>query len=354
MDVFEENHETAPVVSVVIPTYNRAACLQPTLLCLLRQKLSRNVRYEIIVVDSGGDVTGLLIANLQKAYPGVIRYKKIETSQNRSLLRNSGAELAAGEVLIFVDNDMMVPPEFIEAHCNAHKETGNLVLLGKRLALMEFSVFQFSYNLLLNNFSLLETMPYYRDVRDEALDDRGLSIEDVECPWRFCWSHNFSIRRELFFAAGGFNVEFGENWGYEDIELGWRVYRLGGVFRIEKSLPVYHQQHFEQSKTEELTAKHNLNLFLRLHRRYDVELFLVFGNEFDRHIGAVRKVKDAFSSPLPAEMADKYDMVLGCLDGLNETCHFGLYMPDCEDESIESVLILRAFYHLPKEVRFSL
>jgi hypothetical protein len=29
-------------------------------------------------------------------------------------------------------------------------------------------------------------------------------------------------------------------------------------------------------------------------------------------------------------------------------------MPDCEDESIESVLILRAFYHLPKEVRFSL
>ncbi|MDR1218810.1 MAG: glycosyltransferase [Treponema sp.] len=357
MDVFEEKeekHETAPAVSVIIPTYNRAAYLQPTLVCLLHQKLSQGVIYEIIIVDSGSDITGVLAANLQKAYPGVIKYKKIETSQNRSLLRNSGAELAEGEVLIFVDNDMMVPPEFIETHYNAHKETGNLVLLGKRLALMEFAIFQFGYNLLLNNFSMLENMPYYRDVRDEVLDDRGISIEDVACPWRFCWSHNFSIRRELFFAAGGFNVEFGENWGYEDIELGYQVYCRGGVFRMEKSLPVYHQQHFEQSKTEELTAKHNLKLFLRLHQYYDVELFLVFGNEFDRHIGAVRNVKDAFSSPLPTGIADKYDAVLGCLSGLNEKCHFGLYLPDREDESIENILILRTFYHLPKEVRFSL
>jgi hypothetical protein len=123
---------------------------------------------------------------------------------------------------------------------------------------------------------------------------------------------------------------------------------------MEKSLPVYHQQHFEQSKTEELTAKHNLKLFLRLHQYYDVELFLVFGDEFDRHIGAVRKVKDAFSSPLPPGIADKYDAVLGCLTGLNEKCHFGLYLPDREDESIENILILRTFYHLPKEVRFSL
>ncbi|MDR1072270.1 MAG: glycosyltransferase family 2 protein [Treponema sp.] len=150
MDVFEEKeekHETAPAVSVIIPTYNRAAYLQPTLMCLLHQKLIQGVSYEIIIVDSGSDVTGVLAANFQKAYPGVIKYKKIETSQNRSLLRNSGAELAEGEVLIFVDNDMMVPPEFIETHYNAHKETGNLVLLGKRLALMEFVVSQFSYNL---------------------------------------------------------------------------------------------------------------------------------------------------------------------------------------------------------------
>ncbi|MDR1074687.1 MAG: glycosyltransferase, partial [Treponema sp.] len=353
MRIFKK-HEAAPVVSVIIPTYNRAAYLQPTLFCLLRQKNTIGVKYEIVVIDSGDDETALLTASFQKAYPGIVKYKKIATQKNRSLLRNAGAKLASGELLVFVDNDMMVPPEFIETHYLAYRDTKNLVLLGKRLALMEFTVSQFSYTLLGNNFSMLENMPYYRDVRDETLDDRGLSIEDVECPWRFCWSHNFSLPRKLFFAAGGFNVRFGEHWGYEDIELGYRVYRCGGIFRMEKSARVYHQQHFEQSKTEELTVKHNLNLFLRLHRYYDVELFLAFTQEFDRHIHVVKQIKEDYSTETPDGASHGYDMVMGCLTHLNKKRRFGLYMPEYKAGSVKRILIRGAFYRFPKEVRLSL
>jgi glycosyltransferase involved in cell wall biosynthesis len=354
MRIFKGKGEASPVVSVIIPTYNRAAYLQPTLFCLLRQKNTIGVKYEIVVIDSGNDETGLLTASFQKAYPGIVKYKKITTQKNRSLLRNAGAKLAAGKTLVFVDNDMMVPPEFIETHYLAHRDTKNLILLGKRLALMEFTVSQFSYTLLGNSLSMLENMPYYRDVRGELLDDRGVSIEDVECPWRFCWSHNFSIPRELFFAAGGFNVKFGEHWGYEDIELGYRVYRRGGIFKMEKAVRVYHQQHFEQSKTEELAVKHNLNLFLRLHRYYDVELFLAFTQEFDRHIGVVKQIKEDFSSKTPDHTSHDYDMVMGCLTNLNKKRRFGLYMPEYKAGSVKRILIRGAFHRFPKEVRLSL
>ena len=41
-------------ISVVIPTFNRVKFLYSTLLCLCNQKIDEHVKYEIIVVDSGG------------------------------------------------------------------------------------------------------------------------------------------------------------------------------------------------------------------------------------------------------------------------------------------------------------
>jgi glycosyltransferase involved in cell wall biosynthesis len=103
--------ETDVAVSVIIPTFDRIDFLYPTLVCLFNQKT--DFFYEIVVVDSGTDRTEQVMKQLQFIYGPYLLYAKSTESRNRSLLRNKGAVLAKGELLIFLDNDMLVPPGFV-------------------------------------------------------------------------------------------------------------------------------------------------------------------------------------------------------------------------------------------------
>ena len=127
-------------VSVIIPTFNRASYLYTTLLLLLNQKTGGNLQYEILVIDSGSDDTDKVIDFFSSQRPGIITYRRIKNCRNRSLLRNTGAALSQYDVFIFLDNDILVPPDFIRTHYDRQKETGHLVLLGRRRSLTSFSI----------------------------------------------------------------------------------------------------------------------------------------------------------------------------------------------------------------------
>ena len=89
-------------VSVIIPTFNRANFLYSTLICLCNQVITSNLEYEIIVIDSGKDDTYKLVAMFQKEKNVSIRYKSVKENKNRSLLRNTGAEIARYSILCFL------------------------------------------------------------------------------------------------------------------------------------------------------------------------------------------------------------------------------------------------------------
>lgn len=58
-----KNTKSTIGISVIIPTFNRAKFLYSTLLCLCNQKISINLDYEIIIIDSGDDNETELIVN---------------------------------------------------------------------------------------------------------------------------------------------------------------------------------------------------------------------------------------------------------------------------------------------------
>jgi glycosyltransferase involved in cell wall biosynthesis len=94
----------ATPVSVIIPTYNRAATLGDAIESALRQTYPAR---EVIVVDDGStDETASVLA----AYGDAIRILRTE-NRGCAAARNAGAALGRGEYLVFLDSDDILPQD---------------------------------------------------------------------------------------------------------------------------------------------------------------------------------------------------------------------------------------------------
>ena len=92
-------------ISVAIPSYNAQDQLRPTLNALVSQRC--DFAYEIIVVDCSEHD---LVKQLCAEYDGV-RYHHESTRFNPGIGRNIGAKLASGELMVFVDSDVVLAPD---------------------------------------------------------------------------------------------------------------------------------------------------------------------------------------------------------------------------------------------------
>jgi glycosyltransferase involved in cell wall biosynthesis len=102
--------ETTIHVSVIVPTRNRPALLRAALGSLLAQ--SKPVD-QIVVVDDASDSTDWLAA--VAAMSPVIEVVREERNRGVSAARNHGLDRARGEYIMFLDDDDLVDPRFVEA-----------------------------------------------------------------------------------------------------------------------------------------------------------------------------------------------------------------------------------------------
>jgi glycosyltransferase involved in cell wall biosynthesis len=99
-----------PVVSVVVPTRGRAAYLEVTLDSLLAQRTG--IAHEILVVDDGDDEG--TTAAVTRARPAV-RYLRHGARRGLNTARNTGLREAGADLIAFVDDDVLVPPGWLDA-----------------------------------------------------------------------------------------------------------------------------------------------------------------------------------------------------------------------------------------------
>lgn len=98
------------LISVAVPTCNRAPDLEA---CLLSLSSVRYPDWEVLVVDqSDGDESGRLVASRFGQLPRV-RYWRLK-EKNASAARNLAIKRARGRVIAFVDDDCIVPPDWLE------------------------------------------------------------------------------------------------------------------------------------------------------------------------------------------------------------------------------------------------
>jgi len=109
------------LISVIIPTYNRAGIIVDAINTVLNQTYQH---FEIIIIDDGSnDNTNEVIKNINDSR---IRYVYQENSGRPSLARNSGIKIAKGEYIAFLDSDDLWHPQMLEKHINVMNENNDV------------------------------------------------------------------------------------------------------------------------------------------------------------------------------------------------------------------------------------
>ena len=186
--------QTPLLASVVVPTYNRREMLSRCLRSLIGQTADP-AAYELVVVDDGStDGTPEVMREFILKSPCAVNYLRQENA-GRSRARNNGVLAARGRYVIFVDSDVVVKTGFIAAHLAAHAEPGRVVQ-GRKIITSNYD------------------------------DPTSEPVKVTDYSRAFFDTANVSVEREKLIEAGLFDEDFVE-YGWEDLELGLRLRRLG-------------------------------------------------------------------------------------------------------------------------------
>lgn len=104
-----------PLISVIIPVYNDPEGLKDTLNSLVKQEFEKS-GYEIIIADNGStDESTINVADsFIKNYPELVRLVIEDKIQSSYAARNKGINNSKGEIIVFIDADMKVRPDFLK------------------------------------------------------------------------------------------------------------------------------------------------------------------------------------------------------------------------------------------------
>jgi glycosyltransferase involved in cell wall biosynthesis len=130
---------SAPSVSVLIPTFNRASFLPETLASVMNQTLAPQ---EVILIDDGStDDTSAVVASLLSTHTNWGTRLRVVRQENggKSAALNKGLALAAGEWIAFNDSDDTWMPEKLERQFEALRRYPECLAAFTETSLNEFS-----------------------------------------------------------------------------------------------------------------------------------------------------------------------------------------------------------------------
>lgn len=192
------------LISVIIPTHNRADALKLTLARLAEQNFRKP--WEAIVINNNStDETDEVVKSAQADFP-VSLSLIYEKNPGPAATRNKGARAARGEYLIFIDNDILTEPDFLQKHYERLRNNPNSWFVGQVIDLPEHQATVFG--------------KYRKSLYPVISADTGLSETDA------ITGQGTSMPRAHFEMLGGFDENFFTASG-EDRELAMRAMAAG-------------------------------------------------------------------------------------------------------------------------------
>jgi glycosyltransferase involved in cell wall biosynthesis len=189
-----------PDLSVVVPTVGRPGSLARCLAGLAAQDVEAS--FEIVVVDDAPSGCRRPVVGPHPAR--VIR----SGGRGAAAARNAGARAARGDVLLFLDDDVVPAPDLVRRHLAHHDNETDLILIGRCPP-------RPPRHGLTNSAAALWWEDRFREMAESA----ALTFTDV-------LSGNTSIRRARFLSLGGFEDGLG-NLRREDWHWGIQMLRAG-------------------------------------------------------------------------------------------------------------------------------
>lgn len=194
-------------ITVQLCTFNRRKLIGRVLEALFRQDLDPD-SYEIVLVDDGS-TDGSYEEVLSRLSPPCSLQLVRQENAGLARGRNAGIERARGEIILFMDDDVLATPSLLRAHVAFHRSHERSIGRGVAINVASFD-----------------------DLPAPAYSIRHYS-------GAYFWTTNVSAPRRLIEEAGRFDERFSE-YGWEDLELGLRLRNMGIPSILEKDAVVYH------------------------------------------------------------------------------------------------------------------
>lgn len=194
--------------TIQLCTYNRAALLERVLDACFEQTVPDDA-YEVVLVNDGS--TDATPAAIERAAARA-RCRFIVVNQRNSGLaagRNAGIARATGERIVFIDDDVLVLPNFVAEHLRSHGAHPKAIVRGGAIEVESFD-----------------------DLPPPVWSPRHYS-------GNFFWTTNVSVPLAAIRGVGGFDESFSE-YGWEDIDVGLRLRARGVTAVFNPKALVYH------------------------------------------------------------------------------------------------------------------
>ncbi|HEX7089588.1 MAG TPA: glycosyltransferase [Longimicrobiales bacterium] len=218
-----------PAVSIVIPTRNRCEALRRTLDALARQTVPAEAMEVIVVADGCTDDTTTWLREYRPPY----RLRCVELPHSGpATARNAGAAAAAGEILLFIDDDIESAPGLVAAHLRSHEGSADVVAIGPYPPFAPGRQ-DFVGTLFRRWWSDLFT----------AIAEPGHRFT-----YRDVLTGNLSLRRTLFLRVGGFDAAFPDP-SHEDWEFGIRLVKAGARLTYVADAAAWHHNRTDLDRT---------------------------------------------------------------------------------------------------------
>ena len=174
--------------SLVVPCYSRAQFLRDTVRSLLEQRAPFD--FEILVIDNSPNGAHKDLADEFPDEPAPLRVI-CEPKMGLHFARHAGAREARGEVVVYVDDDVIAPPGWLEAIATPFQSDENVAIVGGKVVAQWEDGPPASLDFPMTYLSLL---------------DEGEQTRELKWP-EGVFGCNMAVRRDIIFQVGGFHPD---------------------------------------------------------------------------------------------------------------------------------------------------
>ncbi|ASA19866.1 glycosyltransferase [Paenibacillus donghaensis] len=295
-----------PEVSVIMPSNNRSPLNYFSLLCLDQQQFPKQ-QMEVVFLDDGSkDSTESIYDLLNPSYSFI--YVQRLNNTGRSKIRNTGAGIAAGQILLFLDTEMICGPDFVMNHVTHHRTGERKIVSGSMRGRRIYTVADPNYSpeqklqmkeiytdhpvaapliehFLQSDSTPVQLLPFemmfdlnhlYQwsissDYFESILLTFGSKFKQFQYSWMNMTTNNVSMSKRFFEGIGGFDEHF-MGFGWEDWEFGYRAVKKGALFIHDDGVINFHQEHSAPIENM-IQSRQN---FLRFHEKYPQDMEIKF------------------------------------------------------------------------------
>jgi GT2 family glycosyltransferase len=198
----------------------------------------------VVVLDGSTDGSEEALDGLRGELPVSVIWQE---NSGLAAARNAGLRAATGEIVWFLDDDLVPLPGVIELHRAAHEVNEQVMLLGPCHLAPEIELFD------------LARQYWERQTELRSQSDRITRFDLISVA-------NSSLPASLMRSVGGLDEQF-VGYGLEDYEFGLRLLRAGTIVRFEPDAACWHYSVVDQhlSRLRRREEGRNMVRFLRMH-----------------------------------------------------------------------------------------